>query len=301
MSMVFDESIPLDYDGLLDATKNLKERYSFFQSFSIGKSFLGRQIIGFNLGGGKPDALYVGGVHALEYITSMVLLKFTAELCDCMQTGRMLYGYDIKKLLGEHPVYIIPMLNPDGVEIHLKGMQTAGTMKSLVRAIAGSDFSNWQANARGVDLNHNFNAGYELLKTQERENGILGPAVRQYGGPRAESEPETRALCYLCRHLMFKKTIAFHSQGEEIYWNYGNNTPRSAQSTAKILAASCGYSVAEPEGMASNGGFKDWFIKVFHRPGFTIELGLGKNPLPVDDLASIYKKITNMLLLGLFV
>jgi g-D-glutamyl-meso-diaminopimelate peptidase len=125
--------------------------------------------------------------------------------------------------------------------------------------------------------------------------------VRQYGGGRPESEPETQALCNLCRRMFFSRAVAFHSQGEEIYWKYGPRTPRCSYELAKKLAASCGYTVAQPEGMAAHGGFKDWFICVFARPGFTVEVGRGVNPLPLTEFEGICDKLFRMLVLGLFI
>lgn len=52
-----------------------------------------------------------------------------------------------------------------------------------------------------------------------------------------------------------------------------------------------------PTGIADGGGFKDWFISEFCRPGFTIELGLGKNPLPAADAAKINEQVKEMLML----
>ena len=132
----------------------------------------------------------------------------------------------------------------------------------------------------------------------ERENGIDGPSPRQFGGACAESEPETRALTALCRRAQFRHVLALHSQGEEIYWQYGERTPDTARMMANILAASSGYAVAEPTGLASHGGFKDWFIEEMGRPGFTIEMGRGKNPLPLDEFEPIYEKAREMLLLA---
>jgi g-D-glutamyl-meso-diaminopimelate peptidase len=67
---------------------------------------------------------------------------------------------------------------------------------------------------------------------------------------------------------------------------------------AEVMAASSGYTIADPEGLASHGGFKDWFIEQTGNPGFTIELGKGKNPLPVSEFEAIYAKAQEMLLLA---
>ena len=73
----------------------------------------------------------------------------------------------------------------------------------MVTRLGGDIPGRWQANARGVDINHNFNAGWAALQLQERAAGIGGPSPRQWGGPAPESEPETRAMTELCRRCRF--------------------------------------------------------------------------------------------------
>ena len=68
---------------------------------------------------------------------------------------------------------------------------------------------------------------------------------------------------------------------------------------AQILASSSGYALSEPEGIASHGGLKDYFIQKYRRPGFTIEVGRGKNPLPPSDAPAIYEKIREMMTLAM--
>lgn len=190
------------------------------------------------------------------------------------------------------------MVNPDGVDIALRGSGAAGPSPSRPPPWGPTSPGRWQANARGVDINHNFNAGWALLQELERKKGIDGPAARQWCGPCPESEPETQALTGLCGRFRFRHVVALHSQGEEIYWRYGDRTPPQARMMADVMGAASGYQVADPEGLASHGGFKDWFIDSTGRPGFTIELGLGVNPLPVSDFESLYAKAREMLLLA---
>ena len=63
------------------------------------------------------------------------------------------------------------------------------------------------------------------------------------------------------------------------------------------MATASGYALDVPTGIASGGGFKDWFITEFCRPGFTVELGKGKNPLPITDAEEIYRRTEEMLML----
>jgi g-D-glutamyl-meso-diaminopimelate peptidase len=301
MSEYIDTTRPMDYETFMAATSQLKNRYHFLQSFSCGKSVLGRNITAFVIGNGIPGAIFVGAHHSLEYITSMLLFEFIEQICAHTENGELLFGYDVKSMLKAQTICIVPMLNPDGVELYLKGIKSAGAQKENVKKQAGNDYSDWQANAHGVDLNHNYNAGWDILRRLELNNGITGPGARRYGGAHAESEPETHALCNLCRRIPFSRAYALHSQGEEIYYRYGARTPKNALQIAEKLAGVSGYKVAEPELLASHGGFKDWFINVFGRPAFTIEVGFGTNPLPLSDYTDIYTKVAEMLLLGMMV
>ena len=89
--------------------------------------------------------------------------------------------------------------------------------------------------------------------------------------------------------------MALHSQGEVIYWDYGTKTPAKSRKMAEILATSSGYALDVPISIATGGGFKDWFIDKFRRPGFTVEVGVGKNPLPPETAEGIYRQIKEML------
>ena len=172
-----------------------------------------------------------------------------------------------------------------------------GVVSYLLYSIRNNDFAHWNANFRGVDINHNFDAGWEQLRILEEKKGIYGPSKTRFGGYRPESEPETVALTQLCRSIQIRHVLALHSQGEVIYWNYGNKTIPRSRKMAEIMATSSGYALDIPIGLASGGGFKDWFICEFLRPGFTVELGLGENPLPCESAEAIYEKVEEMLML----
>lgn len=162
----------------------------------------------------------------------------------------------------------------------------------------GESHDLWNANARGVDLNHNFNAGWDLSKALEIEAGITAPAPRRFGGYAPQTEPEVNALVQLCMRRMPRTAIALHSQGEEIYYEYGEHTPERGEHLAKIFAAASGYTLVQNAGLASHAGFKDWTIEALGIPSFTFELGKGRNPLPLSDFESVYKSIEETLVLA---
>lgn len=290
---------PPCYNSLQSAIYYLKGRYSFLKVYPIGKSCLDRGIFALSFGEPLGSTLYVGGVHASEWITTLLLVRFCEDLCQAMDTRGSLAGIEITRAMENHSITIIPCLNPDGVEIATMGTHTAGHFRGLVEEIWKDKRSIWQANARGVDLNHNFDAGWDEVRRLEQEAGIDKPCPSKYGGTKPFSESESLALAGFCRGYDVRQVYAFHSQGEEIYYKYGPKTPTRSKLIAQVLAGSCGYRVTSPRGTASHGGFKDWFIEKMERPGFTIEVGRGRNPLPVEDLEPIYEKILEMLVLGM--
>ena len=65
---------------------------------------------------------------------------------------------------------------------------------------------------------------------------------------------------------------------------------------AKAFETVSDYRIDFTEGIASYGGYKDWFVDKFCRPGFTVEVGEGENPLPDENLPIIYKETLPILL-----
>lgn len=260
------------------------------------KSLCGRDIYQLNIGNISCNpALLVGAFHGMEWLTSLMLFKFVENLCRSIEFQKKMYGIEVSKFLKKRGLVIIPCINPDGVEISLHGASRARKYKNLVSRVSNNETFNWQANARGVDLNHNFNADWNHVHKLEQTQGFTGPSRTRYGGPYPESEPETQFLVELCRKNNFRHAVAFHSQGEEIYWNFGPNTPPKSKYLTEVMSFMSGYKISEPEGIAFGGGFKDWFIQEFGNPGFTIEIGKGKNPLPLSDLSHIYSRLEKML------
>ncbi len=272
--------------------------YGFVSRQTIGESRCSRPIDLLCIGSRRKQVLFAGAFHGMEWITTLVLLRFMDELCDAVLQGKSLCGVKVGAFLNRRGLAIVPCVNPDGVEIQLHGYESAGDYSDLVRRVSGGDTSHWQANAAGVDINHNFSADWEELRKAERENGIDSPAPTRYGGQFPESEPESRTLASYCRTGNITHALAFHSQGEEIYWNYGDYNDPEALKMARMLSYSSGYAISEPEGLACGGGFKDWFVGKFRRPAFTVEMGHGENPLPACDAEDIYLRLREMLVLA---
>lgn len=296
---VVDTNIDYTYDVLQHDIKGLKARYPFIETGVAGHSSLGRELSYIRLGTGSNEVFYNAAHHALEWITSPVLMKFAEDYAKAYALGTEISGFDPREMWENSSIYIIPMVNPDGVDLVLNGLQRSNpNYTELIRWNRGStDFSkDWQSNNNGVDLNHNYNAAWEESKQAEAALGITGPGPTRFSGPYPESEPESRAVADFTRDHDFRLVMAYHSQGEVIFWNFENLAPPEAQTIGESLAGLSGYELAEPEGPASYAGYKDWFIQDYRRPGYTVEVGRGTNPLPISQFDTIYADNRPMLL-----
>lgn len=270
--------------------------FPFLRIEPVGQSVLGRPLYGILLGNPERVVLFAGSFHAQEWISTLLLLRYLEHLALCYRESLPLSGFPVQESLSRQGLLMVPMVNPDGVSIALEGPASAGEAAPRVEKIMKESTALWQANANGVDLNHNYDAGFAALQEMERQAGITGPAPRQYGGPYPHSEPETRAMAALAQEKRVEAVYAFHAQGEEIYFRYGTATPPKSWFVARLLADLSGYQLVDNGGLCSHGGYKDYVIDRCHKPGYTVELGLGQNPLPISALEGIYQKTRTLLL-----
>lgn len=298
---VVDTNIDYTYEVLMRDIEGLRVRYPFLEIGTAGQSSLGRNLYYIRLGTGPNQVFYNGAHHALEWITTPVLMKFIEDFSESYAEGNNLGGYDTSEIWNAASIYIVPMVNPDGVELVLNGLSpdNPNYNELIMRNNGSTDFSTvWQANNRGVDLNHNYNAAWEQSKEAEEALGITGPGPTRYSGPFPESEPEVRSMVSFTREHSFNLVLAYHSQGQVIYWNFQELAPPEALPIGRALANVSGYSLEDITGIASYAGYKDWFIQEFRRPGYTVEVGLGTNPLPISQFDRIYADNLPLLLLA---
>ena len=279
-----------DYNRLTADIDRLTGRYSFIGHTLIGESVMRRGIHCITIGSGGRKTLIAAAFHGLESITAAAAMKFAEDYAAHITGGKRFFTRSAARLFIRNTLYILPMINPDGIGIAANGINLSDPVhKALISSAGIHDFKNeWQANARGVDLNHNYDAGWRPI--------MIGPSPSKYGGEYPGSEPETRAVVSFVRRSAPDTLIALHSQGEEIYCDFNGHYPDGAADMADNMARLNGYTVCRPSGTAAFGGCKDWFIREFDRPGFTIEVGRGKNPLPLDMLDGIYPAAAKIIL-----
>lgn len=271
-----------DYKMLSEDIERLCGMSARVELFSIGKSVMGKPIYCIKIGQGERRLFLNAAHHGLEYLTSAMLMKFADKYITALERGERIGGCKAKSLYDRTTLYIVPMVNPDGVDLAIHGIRLDNKYHAeLVRRVGILPFDRvWQANIRGVDINHNYNAMWQSVEKQ--------PSATKYSGPYPESEEETKAMVSFTKSAEFDMVIAFHSQGREIYYDFNGLTAPNSYYMAQQFADVSGYKAAVPQGSAGFGGYKDWFINEFGKAGFTIEIGYGKNPLGMDLLEEVF-------------
>jgi len=289
------------YEIVQRQIEGLKARYPFLETGSIGRSVMGRELYYIRLGTGPREVSYNASHHANESITTPVLMKFAENYAKAYAAQGSIQGYDIRELYNLTSIYLVPLVNPDGVDLvaYWPNYDDPAFANAARLNRTGLPLpSVWKANIRGVDLNLNYPADWEKEKEEELEQGITRPAPRDYGGEAPLSEPESRAMADFTRAHNFRIVIAYHTQGEVIYWQFKDYAPPVALTIANQFAAITGYAVEAGTPEAAYAGYKDWFLQEFRRPGYTFEVGRGVNPIPLSQLPSIYQENEGALLLG---
>lgn len=282
-----------DYKQCISEMREFAANAPEAEMFSIGESVMEQKIYCIKYGTGGKKLLVNGAHHGLEYITSAFLMRFLCEYAECVHQSRELFGCDAQRLYEGVSLYVIPMVNPDGVDIAVNGLDITNRYHRRLISMVGIHSFNkvWQANANGVDINHNYDARWSVVEKS--------PSPTRYGGPYAESEPETRCVTEFVRSEGFDMLMAFHSQGGEIYYDFDGLAAERDEQIARHMSEVSGYPVRTPAGSAAFGGCKDWFIKEFGRSGFTVEMGHGKNPLPKEGLGEFYDENARIVLCAL--
>ncbi len=329
----------------------------------VGQSLCGLPLLALFCGKNPdkgPYLLLTGAHHGSEAITAGLLSAFASAYCRAIAEDQPVAGVSLSLLAARRTLVILPLVNPDGCALASSGRLPAFAGKNAAEGAEGaagekaekalplsqetlvslngdsSDFTHWQANARGVDLNHNYDAGFEAYRTLP--GAVLRPGPTRFAGDCPESEPESAALAALARRLMawqpappgaargtdantpapppagtetagtgasgagggitnaggLVAALAFHTQGEVIYYH----ASRKTRPGALRLAALTGYTPIgswEASDPAGYGGFSDW-LSLCGVPAFTLECGRGQNPLPFSLLPSLYAALCPALL-----
>lgn len=272
----------------------LVEAYPFLRTEVLVETGQGRNVRTLVIGNGPRKVIYSAAHHANEWITTPVILKFVEEYAEALQSGGQIFGVDASELAARTTIYTVPMVNPDGVDL-VTGVIAPGQVPYDRARQISDDFpwipfpDGWKANLLGVDLNLQYPAGWLRAREIKFSQGFTRPAPRDYVGRAPLNQRESRALAGYTEYIDPELVLAYHSQGKEIYWTFLNYEVPGARELGERMAQVSGYTLAEPAPESSFAGYKDWFIQAFRRPGYTIEVGSGQNPLPLEQFDEIYR------------
>lgn len=222
----------------------------------------------------KPRLFVMGQLHAREITTGDMAWRFIDDLVS---------GSDLTAALGTVEVWVVPVANPDGVEI----VESGGDSPVLQRKNVNGTCSSGQ---RGVDLNRNSSSHWGEVGTSANKCSEV------YRGPRADSEVETQALQSLWRKL-YRDTrapgdtaaasadttgavISMHSYGNYVLFPWGWSTQKTGNDAAlrkmaQDMAALSGYRAGQPGELLYNasGATDDWVYEDLGVPSFVWEIG----------------------------
>ena len=268
--------------------------YPFLRSQVLTETSFGRRVRTLVLGEGPRQVLFTAAHHANEWITATLLLKFAEELAEAMDSNGKIWGVSAAVIRRQVTVHLVPMVNPDGVDLVTGAIAPGSPQYDRAYAFSRNYPSipfpeGWKADLNGVDLNLQYPAGWLQAREIKFSQGFTRPGPRDYVGKAPLSQQESRALAKYTEEIAPRIVLALHTQGEVIYWQFEDRAPRGARELGEEFARLSGYALEEVPEESSYAGYKDWFIQHFRRPGFTIEVGSGENPLPLTQFPQIYR------------
>ncbi len=291
---VVPENVSWSSDLCEIVVAGLIARYPFMRSEIIGNSVIGSNIYALSLGEGPRRAMLNASHHANEWITTPFVLKYAEQYAKARLDGGSVGGVAVGDLWNRVTLDIVPMVNPDGVDL-VSGALDSGVWYDGARRISNAfkqiPFpSGWKANILGTDLNLNYPAGWEQAKRIKYAMGYNRPAPRDFVGAAPLAAPEAFAMTQYTEKNSFDLTISFHTQGEVIYWKYLDIVPTGSLEIAQAMSQASGYTVEDTPAESGYAGYKDWFILTYNRPGYTVEAGRGTSPLPLTQFPEIWQR-----------
>ena len=287
-------NVPITAAKNAELIAQLVRTYPFLRSEILTTTVFQRPIPTLVIGKGPRKVIFSASHHANEWITTLILLKFAEEFARAIAEGDKLYDMDAGVLAEQVTIYLVPMVDPDGVDLVVGAIPQDSIQYDLARRLSQNYPAipfpeGWKANLLGVDLNLQYPAGWLQAREIKFSQGYVNPGPRDFVGRAPLDQAESRALAEYTRYIDPDLVVAFHSQGKEIYWQFQDIFVPGARELGEKMAHSSGYTLADTPYNSAFAGYKDWFIKEFGRPGYTIEVGEGVNPLPIEQFPQIYR------------
>lgn len=284
------------YENMISDISKLQTMYpELIKTSSIGKSVEGRDLLLVEFGRG-PNKIFVCGTHhAREYICTTYLMYAIDRYAYAYRTESMWGKYNPKSILDNVTFYIVPMVNPDGVNLVQNGVYTTKEPDKIqqLKIYEGSmyGYKAWKANMNGVDLNWNYDKDWSETKNKN-PRGSSG-----FTGDRPGTEPETLAISNYVDSYPFDAYMSFHTQGEVIYWADNQQNPSYIN---KLIQNDTGFTGYRDNGTGIGGSFFDYVYRNFNKPTITVELCpyIGNYPYPDKDFDRVWNPAKNILLIA---
>ncbi len=300
---IVQTDVPITSQRCDQMIQQITAQYPFCRSEVLATTAFQRPVRTLVIGNGPRKVIYIAAQHANEWITSYLLLKYAEELAQAVVDGADIFGVNAQQILDTATIYMVPMVNPDGVDLVTGGIQPGQISYESARRLA-DNYPNipfpdgWKANLLGVDLNLNFPAGWLQAREIKFSQGYTQPGPRDYVGRAPLGQIESRALAGYTDYIDPALVLAFHTQGKVIYWQFMDYEVPGARELGEQFAAVSGYALTDTPYESSFAGYKDWFIQEFLSPGYTVEVGMGENPLPLSQFDEIYRDNIGILTLA---
>ena len=286
--------VPMTWSLLNRTIDELVRTYPFLQSEVLTTTAFGRPLRTLVIGKGERQVIFTAAHHANEWITAPVILKFVEELAQAIQSGGKIWGVNARTINDLVTIHTVPMVDPDGVDL-VTGAIEPGTLEyETARRLADnypqiSFPDGWKANLLGVDLNLQYPAGWLQARENKFSQGYTRPGPRDYVGRAPLNQRESIALAQWTEEIDPAVVLAYHTQGQVIYWQFQDYEVPGARELGEEFAKISGYELSDVPYASAFAGYKDWFIQNFRRPGYTIEVGTGQSPLPLNQFDTIYR------------
>lgn len=286
--------VPITSQSCSEMILQITRTYPFCRSELLATTAFQRPIRTLVIGNGPRKVIYSASHHANEWITSLVLLKFAEELAIAISENGRIGGEDARRIRESATIYMVPMVNPDGVDLVTGAIEQGQLQYETARRLADNypsiPFPNgWKANLLGVDLNLQYPALWLQAREIKFSQGYTRPGPRDYVGRAPLGQIESRALAGYTEVIDPELVLAYHAQGEVIYWQFQDYVVEGARELGEEFARVSGYELEDVPFESGFAGYKDWFIQKYRRPGYTIEVGKGDNPLPLTQFDEIYR------------
>ena len=291
---IVQTDIPITSESCDRMIQQIVAAYPFCRTEVIGSTAFQRPLRTLVIGNGPRKVLYSASHHANEWITSLVLLKFAEELAQAISENGVIFGVEAQNIAKAATIYMVPMVDPDGVDL-VTGAIPPGTIPYETARALAEFYPNipfpegWKANLLGVDLNLQYPAGWLQAREIKFSQGFTRPGPRDYVGRAPLGQLESRAMAGYTEVIDPALVLAYHSQGSVIYWQFRNYDVPGARELAEEFARLSGYALEDTPYESSFAGYKDWFIQEYRRPGYTIEVGMGESPLHLEQFDEIYR------------